>query len=149
MTHLENPRTVLCKHFGLSYYFGTNLNPIQSTEDLYIKVYLMRHNTVRSFPTQGQQSAAKGSSNHGLTLCIRLIQHLTRLLVGPEVVLIWLFPYPLIVPIRPSDGRCTVYTEADLFMCCPTPAVKPPHAHHSKCTHVDESTRYTQAAPTQ
>jgi hypothetical protein len=55
-------------------------------------------NTARSFSTDGQQSAAKGSSTAVSRSDIRLIQYLdsSALWFGPEVALNWLFPYPLL-----------------------------------------------------
>ena len=55
-------------------------------------------NTVRSFSTHGQQSAAKGSSTAVSRSDIRLIQYLdsSALGFGPEVALNRLFPYPRI-----------------------------------------------------
>jgi hypothetical protein len=54
-------------------------------------------NTVRSFSTHGQLSAAQGSSTTVSRSDIRLIQHLdsSGSWFGPEVALNWLFPYPL------------------------------------------------------
>ena len=56
-------------------------------------------NTVLSFSTHGQHSAAKGSSTTVSRSDIRLIQHLdSSAWFGPGVALNWLFPYPLITP---------------------------------------------------
>ena len=63
-------------------------------------------NTVRSFSTHGQPSAAKGSSRpRSHALIIRLIQHLDSSAHGlvRRWALTWLFPYPLITP-PPKSG---------------------------------------------
>jgi hypothetical protein len=62
-------------------------------------------NTVRSFSTHGQQSAAKGSSTAVSRSDIRLIQYLdsSALGFGPEVALNRLFPYPLITPSHKGE----------------------------------------------
>jgi hypothetical protein len=60
-------------------------------------------NTVRSFSTHGQQSAAKGRSTTVSRSDIRLIRYLDFSALwsdGPEVALNWRFPYPLITHQR-------------------------------------------------
>jgi hypothetical protein len=98
-------------------------------------------NTVLSFSTHGQQSAANGSLTTVSRSDIRLIQHLdsSALGFGPEVALNWLFPYPILPPTpgakknkrngavsEPGEMRCPLSGASSLG--CAPPLMHVPEA---------------------